>query len=200
MQYLEQKENNYMGVYMNIKELLEENPIIAAVKNKEQLDLAVDSDAQIIFVLFGDVMNIKEISEFITSKNKIGIIHIDLVEGFTSKEIVVRYIKEETKFSGIISTKPQVVKLAKKYNLLGVQRVFIFDTLSLNNVKNHMISECDAIEVLPGIIPKVLEIISKYSNKPVVAGGLIETKEEVMQALNSGATCVSTTKKEIWDM
>ncbi|AVK48462.1 antiterminator [Clostridium sp. MF28] len=185
---------------MNIKELLEENPIIAAVKNEEQLNQALDSEAQVIFVLFGDVMNIKEISEIITSRNKIGIIHIDLVEGFTNKEIVVKYIKEETKFSGIISTKPQVVKLAKKYNLLGVQRVFIFDTLSLNNVKNHMISECDAIEVLPGIIPKVIEIISKYSSKPVVAGGLIEIKEEVMQALNSGATCVSTTKKEIWNM
>ncbi|NOW06274.1 glycerol-3-phosphate responsive antiterminator [Clostridium beijerinckii] len=185
---------------MNIKELLEENPIIAAVKNQEQLDQALDSEAQIIFVLFGDVMSIKRISELITSKNKIGIIHIDLVEGFTNKEIVVKYIKEETKFSGIISTKPQVVKLAKKYNLLGVQRVFIFDTLSLNNVKSHMISECDAIEVLPGIIPKVIEMISKYSSKPVVAGGLIETKEEVMQALNSGATCVSTTKKEIWNM
>lgn len=185
---------------MNIKELLEENPIIAAVKNEEQLDLAVNSDAQIIFVLFGDVMNIKTISEIISSKNKIGIVHIDLVEGFTSKEVVIKYIKYETKFSGVISTKPQVIKLAKKYDLLGVQRVFIFDTLSLNNVKNHMISECDAIEVLPGIIPKVLGIISKYSNKPVVAGGLIETKEEVMQALSSGATCVSTTKKEIWDM
>ncbi|MFW2487658.1 glycerol-3-phosphate responsive antiterminator [Clostridium chromiireducens] len=185
---------------MNIKELLEENPIIAAVKNEEQLELAINSDAQIIFVLFGDIMNIKNISEIISSKNKIGIIHIDLVEGLTNKEVVIKYIKDETKFSGIISTKPQVVKLAKKYNLLGVQRVFIFDTLSLNNVKNHMISECDAIEVLPGIIPKVLGIISKHSNKPVVAGGLIETKEDVMQALNSGATCVSTTKKEIWDM
>ncbi|NRZ29022.1 glycerol-3-phosphate responsive antiterminator [Clostridium beijerinckii] len=102
---------------MNIKELLEENPIIAAVKNEEQLNQALDSEAQVIFVLFGDVMNIKEISEIITSRNKIGIIHIDLVEGFTNKEIVVKYIKEETKFSGIISTKPQVVKLAKKYNL-----------------------------------------------------------------------------------
>ena len=185
---------------MNIKELLEENPIIAAVKNEEQLELAINSSAQIIFVLYGDVMNIKQISENIASSNKMGIIHIDLVEGFTNKEVVIRYVKEETRFDGVISTKPQVIKLAKKYDLVGIQRVFIFDTLSLNTVKNHMISECDAIEVLPGIIPKVLRIISKYSNKPVVAGGLIETKEEVMQALSSGATCISTTKKEIWDM
>ena len=197
---LRKKENSYIGVDMNIKELLEENPVIAAVKNEEQLEGAINSSAQIIFVLFGDVMSIKKISEIIASNNKIGIIHIDLVEGLTNKEVVIKYVKEETKFDGIISTKPQVVKLAKKYDLVAVQRVFIFDTLSLNTVKNHMISECDAIEVLPGIIPKVLGIISKYSNKPVVAGGLIETKEEVMQALSSGATCISTTKKEIWEM
>lgn len=60
-----------MGGPMNIKELLEENPIIAAVKNEEQLNQALDSEAQVIFVLFGDVMNIKEISEIITSRNKI---------------------------------------------------------------------------------------------------------------------------------
>lgn len=185
---------------MNIKELLEENPVIAAVKNNEQLEKALESSAQIIFVLFGDILSIKKISETIESNNKIGIIHIDLVEGFTNKEIVVKYLKEETKFNGIISTKPQIVKTAKKYNLIAIQRVFIFDTLSLNNVKNHMLCECDALEILPGIIPKVLGIISKESNKPLVSGGLIETKEEVMQALACGATCVSTTKQEIWEM
>ncbi|MCR3758128.1 glycerol-3-phosphate responsive antiterminator [Clostridium felsineum] len=185
---------------MNIKELLEENPIIAAVKNQEQLELAVNSEIQIIFVLFGDIVSIKEISKVIKAKNKIGIIHIDLVEGLTNKEVVIRYIKEETEFDGIISTKSQIVKNAIKHNLIAVQRVFIFDTISLNNVKNHIISECDAIEVLPGVIPKVLRIIAKHSNKPVVAGGLIETKEEVIEALQSGATCVSTTRKEIWEM
>ena len=185
---------------MNIRDLLEENPVIAAVKNNEQLEEAIYSSAQIIFVLFGDILSIKEISETIEANNKIGIIHIDLVEGFTNKEIVIKYLKEQTKFNGIISTKPQVVRIAKKYDLIAIQRVFIFDTLSLNNVKNHIVFECDALEILPGIIPKVLGLISKDSNKPLVSGGLIETKEEVMQALSSGATCVSTTKKEIWDM
>ena len=177
---------------MDIKDLLEENPIIAAVKNEEQLNSALESSAKIIFVLFGDITSIASISEKIEESDKIGIIHIDLVEGFANKE--------KTKFHGIISTKPQIVKAAKKYNLLAIQRVFIFDTLSLNNVKNHMITECDALEVLPGVIPKVLGIISRETKKPLVSGGLIESKNEVIQALNSGATCVSTTKKEIWDM
>ncbi|MBE6072674.1 MAG: glycerol-3-phosphate responsive antiterminator [Clostridium butyricum] len=185
---------------MDIKDLLEENPIIAAVKNEEQLNSALESSAKIIFVLFGDITSIIDISKKIEERDRIGIIHIDLVDGFANKEIVVKFLKDKTKFHGIISTKPQIIKAAKKYNLLAIQRVFIFDTLSLNNVKNHMITECDALEVLPGVIPKVLDIISRETKKPLVSGGLIENKNEVIQALNSGATCVSTTKKEIWDM
>jgi glycerol uptake operon antiterminator len=33
---------------------------------------------------------------------------------------------------------------------------------------------------------------------PVIAGGLIETKQELTDALGSGATAVSTGRKELW--
>lgn len=185
---------------MNIRELLEDNPVIAAVKNEVQLQKALDSNACIIFVLFGDIMSIKKISETIKSKNKIGILHLDLVEGLNNKEIVIKFVKESTKFDGIISTKSQMVKMAKAHNLIAIQRVFLYDSISLENVKKHMTNDCDAIEVLPGIMPKVIRIITNCSVKPIIAGGLISEKEEVIQALNNGATCVSTTKENIWDM
>lgn len=185
---------------MDYVKLLEENPIIAAVKNESELEIALNSEVQVIFVLFGDILDIKSISEKIDSSNKVGIIHIDLIDGITGREAGIRYLKAETKFKGVISTKTQVVKYAKNYGLLGIQRVFIFDTLSLNNAKKHLGTECDAIEVLPGVIPKVIEKLADRSGKPIVAGGLIESKEEVIMALNSGATCVSTTRKEIWTM
>lgn len=186
---------------MNIKNILEDNPIIAAVKNEEQLKKALDSNVYIIFVLWGDLLNITEISEEIYSHNKIGILHIDLVEGLSNKEVVLRYLKEKTKFQGIISTKPQMIKYAKSLDLYAVQRVFLYDTISLNNAKNHIMNECDAIEVLPGIMPKVIKTISNhYCSKPIICGGLIESKDEVIQALSSGATCVSTTRENIWGM
>lgn len=183
-----------------IKELLEDNPIIAAVKDFKQLDQALESEINVIFVLFGDIINIKEISKKIKNKNKIGIVHLDLVEGLINKEVAVRYIKDETSFHGIISTKSSLIKISKNYNLIAIQRVFVFDTISLNNSKNHLVAECDAIEVLPGVIPKVIKEISEFSHKPVVAGGLIDSKDDVILALNAGATCVSTSRKEIWEM
>lgn len=185
---------------MEIETVFEENPVIAAVKNDEQLFEALKSEVKVIFVLYGDLVNIQDISRKISHKNKIGILHIDLVEGLGSKAVVNKFIKENTDFSGIISTKPQIIKSAKEYNLAAVQRVFIFDNLSLENAKNHIMSEADALEVLPGVIPKVFSIISNCTKKPVIAGGLIESKEEVVQALKSGASCVSTSKKYIWSI
>lgn len=186
---------------MNKEINLEDNPVIAAVKNEEQLKKALNSNVEIIFVLWGNLLNISEISEMIDSHNKRAILHIDLVEGLSNKEVVIKYLKEKTKFSGIISTKPQMVKYAKNLGLYAILRVFLYDTLSLCNAKKHIMNDSDAIEMLPGIMPKVINTISKCCpSKPLICGGLIETKEEVIQALSSGATCVSTTKETIWDM
>lgn len=183
---------------MNIRELLEDNPIIAAVKDENGLEKALQSDAEIIFMLFGDLINIKYLSKKIKDANKIGIVHADLVEGLNNKEIAIKYIKNETSFNGILSTKSQLIKAAKNYGLIAIQRVFVFDTISLNNSKSHIVKECDAVEVLPGVIPKVIKKISISSNKPIVSGGLIESKEDVILALSAGASCVSTSNNQIW--
>ena len=107
---------------MNFNEVLENNPVIAAVKNFEELNIAINSNIEIIFVLFGDVLNVKEISEIIDKNNKIGIVHIDLIEGLNQKEAAVKYLKKETKFKGIISTKSQAIRLAKENGFIVIQR------------------------------------------------------------------------------
>ena len=151
-------------------------------------------------MLFGDLTNIKELGDMIYESGKVGILHIDLVEGLSNKEVVIKFLKCETKFNGIISTKPQMIKSAKNSKLLAIQRVFVYDSISYENMKKHILEESDAIEVLPGIMPKVINNISSFSTKPIIAGGLIENKEEIIQALSAGASCVSTSKIGNWDI
>ena len=185
---------------IGLKAILENNPVIAAVKDMKSLEDSLETDIEIVFVLFGDIISVKEISNKISERGKIGIIHVDFVEGLSNRDVAIRFIKEETSFSGIISTKASLIKMAKSYDLYAIQRIFVFDTISLNNGKNQSISNCDAIEILPGVIPKVIKDIASSVKKPVVAGGLIDSKEDVILALNSGAACVSTSKEEIWNM
>ena len=59
---------------MRMNELLNENPIIAAVKDFDSLQEALESNINIIFILFGDILSVSEISKKIRDKNKIGIL------------------------------------------------------------------------------------------------------------------------------
>ncbi len=185
---------------LNFKRVLEDNPIVAAVKDMEQLDKALENEVDVIFVLFGNLLDITEISNKIYEKNKIGILNFDFVDVLINKYFVLEYLKEKTKFHGIISTKSQTVKNAKKLGLIAIQRVFILDSLSFKSTKNHLVDECDAVEMLPGLLFKVIKELSKTINKPLIVGGLISDKEDVVEALKSGATCVSTTKEELWNI
>ena len=56
----------------------------------------------------------------------------------------------------------------------------------------------DCIEILPGIMPKIIARIVRAQRIPVIAGGMIDDKEDVMQALKAGAMAISTTKQELW--
>ena len=51
--------------------LMKSNPIIAAVKDIDNLDHAVRSDCRIIFLLCGNIFNLKEIVEKVHEKKKI---------------------------------------------------------------------------------------------------------------------------------
>lgn len=184
---------------MDFKELLEEMPVIAAVKSDEELALACQSECKIVFVLYSDICKIGSIVAQIKQADKIAVVHLDLIEGLENKPVAVRYIHQNTGADGIISTKPMLIKTAKEAGLLAIQRVFMIDSIAFKNMKKHLSQgHADMIEVLPGVMPKMLTRIVKEVNVPVIAGGLIVDKQDVIAALGSGAIAVSTTLPEIW--
>lgn len=60
--------------------------------------------------------------------------------------------------------------------------------------------KADAVEVLPGVIAKIIKEIVEKTNIPIIAGGLIRDKEDVINSLNAGAIAISTSKEEVWYM
>ena len=53
------------------------------------------------------------------------------------------------------------------------------------------------IEVLPALMPKVLAKVCKLSTVPVIAGGLVSDKEDVMALLQAGVVSISSTNEKI---
>ncbi len=186
-------------------EKLEANPVIAAIKDDKGLEHAVQTECEIIFILYGDVCTIPGIVDRIKESGKVAMVHMDLISGLNnSKDISVDFIKNNTKADGIITTKGNLIGRAKELGLYTVLRYFVIDSMALVNIEKqdkHGISQPDVIEILPGIVlPKVIKRVNAVSHVPVLAGGLISDRDDVMNALNNGVLAVSTTNERVWQL
>lgn len=56
----------------------------------------------------------------------------------------------------------------------------------------------DLIEILPALMPKVVRKICLLSSTPVIAGGLVSDKEDVMELLDAGVISISSTNPGVW--
>lgn len=184
---------------MSMIELLEDSPVIAAVKSRELLDNALKADCKVIFLLCGTICDISEIVDRVKRVGKIAIVHVDLISGLSTKEIAVEFIKNNTHADGIISTKSALIKHAKEQGLYGILRTFVVDSMALAALKKQLdVFRPDAVEIMPGVMPKILKGMRDYTDIPLIAGGLLQDKKDVMAAFSSGADAISATKEELW--
>lgn len=181
--------------------ILEDCPVIAAVKDETGLKECLYSESQIIFLLFGDICSVGRYVEIAKSTGKMVFVHMDLINGLGNKEVAVDFIREHTGVDGIISTKPQLVKRAKELGLFGILRIFVIDSMAFGNIEKQCASLVpDAVEILPGLMPKIIKKLCSTVNVPIIAGGLISDKEDVMNALTAGAVAISVTNQRVWFM
>ena len=175
-----------------LAETLLDEPVIAAVKTDEALTAALASPCSTIFLLASTLLTVDGLVHRIHDAGKLAVVHIDLVDGLSSREIAVDSLNALCHPDGIISTRP---------TLLTVQRAFILDSLSLTSLSGQLEQgKPDFVEILPGIMPRVIAEISARTQVPVIAGGLLRDKADIMAAMRAGAAAVSTSAPSLWDI
>lgn len=180
-------------------EALEDSPIIAAIKDDDGLKKCITCESRVVFVLYGDIISIPSIVAKIKEAGKIAMVHADLISGLGSKEIAIDFLKKNTLADGIITTKPNLIKRAKELELYTILRLFLIDSMAYENIERQVkAAKPDVIEVLPALMPKIVSKVCKLSPTPVIAGGLISEKEDIMSLLQAGVTSVSSTNDKIW--
>ena len=174
--------------------------IIAAVKTREELDAAKLSGVKIIFDLSPDILSLEEVVREAHSCGKRIFLHMDLAEGIGKDKAGLQYVKQK-KVDGIISTRVSIIKAARDVGLFTVQRFFTVDSHSIDTtLESIKSSKPDMIEVMPGIATKVIAKLKGQLNIPIIGGGLVDTADEVRAILRSGASGVSTSKRELWEL
>lgn len=184
----------------NLQEIMENHPVIPAIKNKDGLEAVIKLDSKIAFLLYGDVLNIVDIIKQMHDSGKMVFVNVDLLEGFANKTIVLQYIKQNTMAEGILSSKANMIKTAREMGFYTIHRLFVIDSFSFNTINRQIeISKPDYLEVLPGW-PKLVTWVMEETNIPIISGGLICCKEDIIAALGAGAVATCSTNPEVWSI
>lgn len=184
-----------------IRDLFEISPIITAVKDEQGLEKALKTESPVVFLLFGNICNITGLVDQVKNSGKIAIVHVDLIQGLSSKEVAVDFIRQNTRADGIISTKAPLVRHAMDLGMIGGQRTFLIDSMALETTKKQLLTfQPDFMELMPGVMPKILKTVRGYTEIPLVAGGLISDKKDILAAFDAGVDAVSTTREELWGL
>jgi glycerol uptake operon antiterminator len=174
--------------------------ILAAVKDMKGFDKLLVSDHKYIVLLETRLSQLLNITRYAKRANKKILIHVDLIQGLKADEYGMEFLIREVKVDGIISTRGNVIAIAKKYNLIAIQRLFLLDSHAIeHNLRNINNIKPDYLEILPGLIPKVIKEIKDATSIPVIAGGLIRTVEDVQSAYQGGAVAVTTSNSDLWE-
>jgi glycerol uptake operon antiterminator len=178
---------------------LEQNPVVPAVRGPDSdLDAALAGDHPAIFVLGGDVFKVLGRVGSRGRRPQI-YLNVDLVGGIASDASGLRFLSRYVE--GIISTHRHVIELAKTSGLITIQRLFAIDSGAVERgLKLIRRAQPRFVEILPALAYR--EIAGQYSevlDLPVLAGGLLKSREDISTILEAGAVGVSTSDQELWN-
>ena len=183
-------------LFSQLTDSLERMPVIAAVQENLWKE-ALASPAEVIFHLNANLLTVAKRIEQAHEAEKSLFVHMDLAEGIGKDRVGVDFLALHG-VDGIISTRGQIIRHAKEIGLITVQRFFALDSKGVNGMEELLEqSKPDLIEIMPGVMGKIIHRFAG-GKIPVIAGGLIETKTEVTEALRYGAVAVSTGKQDLW--
>lgn len=174
------------------------NKIIAAVKNEEDFEKAVTSSVDTIFLLASDIFTLKNKIDEAHKKGKKIFVYFDFINGLGKDKFGIKYIKNIAP-DGIISVKPNIIRQCVDMDIVSIQRFFVVDSKAIDTAFEMIDSvKPDMIEIMPGIAYKAISAFAEKLSIPVIAGGLVQTSQEVEEAIKHGAEAISTGNTKLW--
>lgn len=179
---------------------LTDHHIIAAVRNLDAVTMAINSPTRVVYLLFGNPMNIADITQRMRENGKLPLVNLDLLVGFSKDAYAVEYLAS-CGIGGIISTHNESLRAARALGLITVLRTFAIDSSAVEaglRSINHF--QADAVEVLPAIAAPL--IVRRYRgafpNLRIIGGGLVSTLKEIDLLIAAGIDAVSVSDPVLW--
>jgi len=186
---------------MNFIDRIHESPVIGAISTADPIQPLIESPCDVFFILNGNISDLKATTESLMSQKQLVFVHVDLISGLKGDMEGLRFIKDYIRPTGIITTKSSLIKEAKALKLHVIQRLFLLDSKNLESgVQSVLKHKPDAVEILPGAMHKITQQIVNRTGIPVITGGLIQDKDDIIQSLKCGVVGVSTSNRKLWSI
>ncbi len=186
---------------MDVLKFLASGPVIPSCRSMEDFKVALTHTVSpSVVLLFGDINTLPTLISQANEYKKRIVLHLDLFDGIGKDKAGIKFLAR-LGIHAIITTKSHLCRFARDEGMIVVQRLFLMDSDSLrtglNLVRNF---KPDAIEILPGSVPEsAVQELVRETGLPILAGGLIRTKEDVNHAIERGISAVTTSRRDLWD-
>ena len=110
--------------------LFSRRKVAAAVRTEADFQAALNSEVDVVFMHGTNLLTLDEQIERAHNAGKKLFIHMDFAEGIGKDRYGLEFLAKQG-VDGILTTRTNVVKAAKEYGLITVQRFFIVDSHSL---------------------------------------------------------------------
>jgi len=174
-------------------------PVAAAMKSNEDMQVALESDALLLFLLKGDAF---QLAPFVLEAHQRGkgvVVHVDLVSGIGKDRAGIQYL-HQIGIDAIITSRSQLVSAGRAEGLTTIQRLLLVDDSALDTgVRTIARAAPDIVEILPGIIfPEVAPTLQRLLPGPFIAGGFIRSAAEVARVQAAGGILSSSSTYTLW--
>jgi glycerol uptake operon antiterminator len=172
----------------------------AAITVDQQLEVALASRAEVLFILRGNGLDIAPFIRRIHGAGKLVAVHLDLIAGLRADRAGVAWLARSG-VDAIISSHGQLMPAVKQEGVVAIQRLLLVRRTQLHAAVAAIARAApDFVEVLPGVIlPDVIQLIPRF-DVPLLAGGFIRTEAEARAAVAAGAVGVTTSWPPLWDV
>ena len=180
---------------------LDEHRMIASIKEPKNIEkaLALNNQLSGVFLLTGHIGVLKGYVDVFKAHQMQVFLHLDKIGGLSTDIYSLDYLAKMIKPAGIISTKTNVIKTAKKLELITITRFFLIDTEGLDNIAKSLCqTEPDVIELMPARIPEMIGRVKAFTSIPIITGGLLFNEDQAHECLRNGAAAISSSKPELW--
>ncbi|NEW09758.1 glycerol-3-phosphate responsive antiterminator [Paenibacillus sp. SYP-B3998] len=174
-------------------------PIIASVTKEEQIPKMLESRVERVNLMTGHIGNLESIIRQAHDSGKKVYVHMEMVSGLGKDTYAISYLAEKFHADGILTTKLAAVAAARQAGIKSIQRIFAIDTAAVQTaIRMINSSHPDEVELMPGLMPRVISELKHTIKQPLIVGGLIRYEQEMIEALESGADFISTGDPSMW--